>query len=149
MSKSFAPVINRVKETITVSRAFQIAAGNIGSAEHQEYLRMTEQYPGFRIEVHQKSRKKAEGIFGDLTYDGMKDFIKGYEETDDDCAAAIKELDDMRALYKGQRGAYLKVKEWFLTKYQDEFDRRKAAKEAAAREKHESNFLFHPVVSNN
>ena len=149
MSKSFAPIINRTTQTIAVSRAFQIAAGNIGSAEHQEYLRMKEQYPGYRIEVHQKRRKKAEGIFGDLTYDGMKDFIKGYEETDDDCAAAIKELDDMRALYKGQRGTYLKVKEWFLTKYKDEFDRRKAAKEAAARKKRESDFLYRPATANN
>ena len=39
MSKT-AITIDRTKETITVSRTFQIAAGNIGSAEHQEYLRM-------------------------------------------------------------------------------------------------------------
>lgn len=149
MSKSFAPTINRAKETITVSRAFQIAAGNIGSAEHQEYLRMKEQYPGYRIEVRQKSRRKADGIFGDLTYDGMRDFIEGHEATKADYDAAIRELDDVRALYKGQRGAYLKVKEWFLTKYQAEFDCRRAAKEAADREKRESDFLYRPATANN
>lgn len=43
MSKSTIR-IDRTKETIAVSRAFQIAAGNIGSAEYQEFLRMKEQY---------------------------------------------------------------------------------------------------------
>lgn len=148
MSKT-AITIDRTKETITVSRAFQIAAGNIGSVEHQEYLRMKEQYPGYRIEVRQKSGRKADTLFGKLTYEGMKDFIKGHEATEDDYNAAIKELDDVRALYKGQRGAYLKVKEWFLTKYQDEFNRRRAAKEAAAREKRESDFLYRPATANN
>ena len=62
MSKT-AITIDRAKETITVSRAFQIAAGNIGSAEHQEYLRMKEQYPGYRIEVRQKSGKKGTSFF--------------------------------------------------------------------------------------
>ena len=147
MSKSTIR-IDRTKETIAVSRAFQIAAGNIGSAEYQEFLRMKEQYPGFQIIVEQKSRKKADGIFGDLTYEGMMSFIKGYETTKEGYEAALTELNDMRCLYKGQRGAYLKVKEWFLTKYQDEFDRRRAAKEAADRMKRESDFLYHPAANN-
>ena len=66
--RKFAPTINRIEQTITVSRAFQIAAGNVNSAEYQEYLRMKEQYPDFTIIVHQKSRKKADDIFGKLTY---------------------------------------------------------------------------------
>ena len=148
MSKT-AITIDRTKETITLTRSFQIAAGNIASAEYREYLRLKEQYPNFSIIVQQKQRKKADDIFGKLTYEGMKDFIKGYEATKDNYDAAIKELDDIRTLYKGQRGAYLKVKEWFLTKYQDEFDRRRAAKEATARMKRESDFLYRPATANN
>lgn len=149
MSKPFTPTLNRAEQTITVSRSFQIAAGNIGSAEHQEYLRLKEQYPGSRIEVQQKSREKAEGIFGKLTYENMMDFIKGYEATEDEYNAAIRELNDVRALYKGQRGAYLKVKEWFLDKYKDEVERRKAEKKAADRQKREENFLYRPMTANN
>ena len=90
MSKSTIR-IDRTKETIAVSHAFQIAAGNIGSAEYQEFLRMKEQYPGFQIIVEQKSRKKADGIFGDLTYEGMMSFIKGYETTKEGYEAALTE----------------------------------------------------------
>lgn len=148
MSKSTIR-IDRTKETIAVSRTFQIAAGNIGSAEYQEFLRMREQYPGFQIIVQQKSRKKADGIFGDLTYEGMMSFIKGYETTKEGYEAALAELNDMRCLYKGQRGAYLKVKEWFLSKYQEEFDRRKEEKIATARQKREENYLYRPATANN
>lgn len=101
----FPIVVNRTTKTITVSRSFQIAAGNIGSAEYQEYLKMKEQYPNFQIEVSHKSRKKPEGIFGDLSYDGMKSFIKGQETDEKSREAVLKELEDMRNLYKGQRGA--------------------------------------------
>ena len=148
MSKT-AITIDRTKETITLSRSFQIAAGNIASDEYREYLRLKEQYPDFTIIVHQKSRKKADDIFGDLTYEGMKDFIRGYEATQEAYDAAIEELEDLRSLYKGQRGAYLMIKKWFLTKYQDEVDRRKAVKEERARQKRESDFLYHPATANN
>lgn len=147
--RKFAPTINRIEQTITISRAFQIAAGNINSAEYQEYLRMKEQYPDFTIIVHQKSRKKADDIFGDLTYEGMKNFIRGYEATQEAYDDAIAELEDLRALYKGQRGAYLMIKKWFLTKYQDEVARRKAVKEERTRQKRESDFLYHPATANN
>ena len=147
--RKFAPTINRIEQTITISRAFQIAAGNVNSAEYQEYLRMKEQYPDFTIIVHQKERKEADTIFGKLTYEGMKDFIRGYEATQEAYDAAIEELEDLRSLYKGQRGAYLMIKKWFLTKYQDEVDRRKAVKEERARQKRESDFLYHPATANN
>ncbi|MBQ4089961.1 MAG: hypothetical protein IJC56_08830 [Clostridia bacterium] len=147
--RKFAPTINRIEQTITISRAFQIAAGNVNSAEYQEYLRMKEQYPNFTIIVHQKERKEADTIFGKLTYEGMKDFIRGYEATQEAYDAAIEELEDLRSLYKGQRGAYLMIKKWFLTKYQDEVDRRKAVKEERARQKRESDFLYHPATANN
>lgn len=148
MSKT-AIRIDRAKETITISRSFQIAAGNITSAEYQEFLRLKEQYPGYRITAQQKSRKKADGIFGDLTYDGMTSFIKGHEATEEAYREALAELNDLRLLYKGQRGAYLKIKEWFLTKYKNEFDRMKAAKDAAARQKREENYLYRPATANN
>ena len=147
--RKFAPTINRIEQTITISRAFQIAAGNINSAEYQEYLRMKEQYPDFTIIVHQKERKEADAIFGKLTYEGMKNFIYSYEATQEAYDDAIAELEDLRSLYKGQRGAYLMIKKWFLTKYQDEVDRRKAVKEERARQKRESDFLYHPATANN
>lgn len=147
--RKFAPTINRIEQTITISRAFQIAAGNINSAEYQEYLRMKEQYPDFTIIVHQKERKEADAIFGKLTYEGMKNFIRSYEATQEAYDDAIAELEDLRSLYKGQRGAYLMIKKWFLTKYQDEVDRRKAVKEERARQKRESDFLYHPATANN
>ena len=68
MSKT-AITIDRTKETITLTRSFQIAAGNIASAEYREYLRLKEQYPNFSIIVQQKQRKKADDIFGKLTYE--------------------------------------------------------------------------------
>ena len=144
MSKT-AIRIDRAKETITVSRSFQIAAGNIASAEYQEFLRLKEQYPGYRIAVQQKNRHKTNDIFGDLSYEGMTSFIKGHEKTEAAYKDALAELNDLRILYKGQRGAYLKIKEWFLTKYKDEFDLMKAKKEADARQKREANYLYHPA----
>lgn len=146
MSKT-AITIDRTKETITLSRSFQIAAGNIASDEYREYLRLKEQYPGFSIIVQQKQRKKAEGIFSDLSYEGMKEFIEGYEATKADYEAAVAELDDLRDLYKGQRGAYLKIKAWFLDRYQAEVKRIHDEKEKAEREKREANYLYHPKTT--
>ena len=138
-------IINRTNKTITVSHSFLVAAGNIHSAEYQEYVKMKETYPNFTFTVQQKSRGKSDSIFGDLSYQGMSSFIQGYERSEESIKAALKELEDLRALYAGSRGAYLKVKEWFLDKYKEEFDRRKAEKKAEDRKKREASFLYHPA----
>lgn len=136
--------IDRQKNTVTVPVSFLTAAGNIHSAEYQEYLKLKATYPNFTIVTKRNERAKNNGILGEMTYKSMSDFIKGFEPTQEAYKKALREMDDLRAFYKGQRGAYLKVKEWFLDKYKDEFERIKAEKEAEKRSKREADFLYHP-----
>ena len=139
-------IVSRDAKTLTVPHSFLIAAGNILSQEYKQYLQLKESYPGFTIVEQAKAPKKNNSILGDLTYANMEAFINGHEKDVASRKAVLEELNKVRALYKGSRGAYLKVREWFLNHYKDEFDRKKAEREAEERMKREEDFLFHPTI---
>ena len=147
MSK-FQARINHLEKTITITRAFQVAASNISSEQYQEYLKLREQYSGFTIQVEEQKHKKNDDLYGKLTYENMKSFIEGQEENIEARTAVLKEMEDVRNLCKGQRGSYLRVKEWFLNKYKDEFEQKKKEKAEIARQRYEANFLYHPENTN-
>ena len=55
--------IERSKKTITVSRSFLVAAGNISSPEYKEFLELRAKYPRFTIEVPAKRTRKIPQAF--------------------------------------------------------------------------------------
>ena len=59
-----------------------------------------------------------------------------------------EEYETIKTVSKTQRGAYAFVKSWFLTKYKDEFDRRKKELEDKRREAKENHLLYTPATAN-
>lgn len=137
--------IDRSQKTITVSRSFLVAAGNISSPEYKEFLELRAKYPDFTIEAQEKGTRKSNCVLGKLTYADMTEFIKGHEPDTESSNKAMNEMNDLRALYKGQRGAYLKIREWFLEKYQDEVKRLEDKQKEEKRREREASFLYHPA----
>lgn len=137
--------IDRSQKTLTLSRSFLVAAGNISSPEYKEFLELRAKYPDFTIEAQEKGTRKSNCVLGKLTYADMAEFIKGHEPDQDSCGKAMDEMNDLRALYKGQRGAYLKIREWFLDKYQDEVKRLEEKQKEEKRREREASFLYHPA----
>lgn len=137
--------IDRSQQTLTLSRSFLVAAGNISSPEYKEFLELRAKYPRFTIEVPAKRTRKSNCVLGKLTYADMTEFIKGHEPDTENCGKAMNEMNDLRALYKGQRGAYLKIREWFLDKYQDEVKRLEDKQKEEKRREREASFLYHPA----
>lgn len=137
--------IDRSHQVLTLSRSFLIAAGNISSPEYKEFLELRAKYPGFTIEVPAKAARKSNCVLGKLTYADMAEFIKGHEPDTESSNKAMNEMNDLRALYKGQRGAYLKIRECFLEKYQDEVKRLEEKQKEQKRREREASFLYHPA----
>ena len=140
--------IDRTAKTIIVYRDFLIAAGEYGSAAFELKMELSAKYPGFDFIQYKPNRAKTDEVYDSPSYKDMERFIKGYEITDAGYNEAMAELNDLRALLKGKKGAYLKVKEWFLDKYAAEFARRKQQEADKKRAKRESDFLYHPVTAN-
>ena len=137
--------IDRSQQTLTFSRSFLVAAGNISSPEYKEFLELRAKYPRFTIEAPAKAARKSNCVLGKLTYADMAEFIKGHEPDPENCGKAMNEMNDLRALYKGQRGSYLKIREWFLEKYQDEVKRLEEKQKEQKRREREASFLYHPA----
>ena len=140
--------IDRTAKTIIVYRDFLIAAGEYGSAAFELKMELSAKYPGFDFIQYKPNRAKTDEVYDSPSYKDMERFIKGYEITDAGYNEAMAELNDLRALLKGKKGAYLKVKEWFLDKYAAEFARRKQQEADKKRAKRESDFLYHPATAN-
>ena len=56
--------IDRSQQTLTVSRSFLVAAGNIASPEYKEFLELRAKYPGFTIEAPAKAARKSNCVLG-------------------------------------------------------------------------------------
>ena len=140
--------IDRTAKTITVYKAFLIASGEYGSIAYQLRMELAARYPDFAFAQYKPNRSKTSEVYDNPTYPQMEKFIKGYETTESKVEEAMAELNDLRALLKGRKGAYPKVKEWFLNKYADEFDRRKKEEADKKRTERERDFLYHPAANN-
>lgn len=140
--------IDRIAKTITVYKAFLIASGEYGSTAYQLRMELAARYPGFDFIQYKPNRTKTDEVYDNPTYSQMEKFIKGYEATEKGAAEVMAELNDLRILLKGRKGAYPKVKEWFLNKYADEFARRKKEEADKKREERERTFLYHPAANN-
>lgn len=140
--------IDRTAKTITVYKAFLIASGEYGSAAYQLRMELAARYPGFDFIQYKPNRTKTDEVYDNPTYSQMEKFIKGYEATENGAAEVMAELNDLRMLLKGRKGAYPKVKEWFLDKYAAEFARRKKEEADKKREERERTFLYHPAANN-
>ena len=140
--------IDRIAKTITVNKDFLIASGEYGSTAYQLRMELSNRYPGFDFIQYKPNRAKTDEVYDNPTYSQMEKFIKGYEATEKGAAEVMAELNDLRMLLKGRKGAYPKVKEWFLNKYADEFARRKKEETDKKRKERESSFLYHPAANN-
>ena len=140
--------IDRIAKTITVYKAFLIASGEYGSTAYQLRMELSTRYPGFDFIQYKPNRAKTDEVYDNPTYSQMEKFIKGYEATEKGAAEVMAELNDLRMLLKGRKGAYPKVKEWFLDKYAAEFARRKKEEADKKREERERTFLYHPAANN-
>ena len=132
----FTAKIDRVNKTITVSRNDLIAAGQFGTPEFEQMMRMRTEFPGYTIVEHHIKRNADKQTYGKLTYDVMEGFIESHETDAQKRVVMLKEYETIKKISKTQRAAYAFVKKWFLGKYGEEFKafqmKQDAKKQAAA-----------------
>lgn len=132
----FTAKIDRVNKSITVSRNDLIAAGQFGTPEFEQMMKMRTEFPGYAIVEHKIKRNDDKQTYGKLTYDVMEGFIESHETDDQKRVAMLKEYETIKKISKTQRAAYAFVKKWFLGKYGEEFKtfqmKQDAKKQAAA-----------------
>ena len=102
--------INRVKETIEITKAFAKKAEQFKSAEYNELREAMKDNEGFSVVVKGAPKKD---VHKGLTFDYMKQYIenKGNEELMEEFNTLTKNSDGIRT------ESYGKVREWFLTSF--------------------------------
>ena len=146
--KNSTPRIDRDKKTIYATKSFLIKAGQFGTTEFNTLNDMLKTLPGFKVEEEKIARNASKEAYGTLTYAVMKAFIESYETDNTKRKTMLEEYEAIKTVSKTQRGAYAFVKSWFLTKYKDEFDRRKKELETERREAKEAHLLYTPATAN-
>ena len=134
--------IERSTKTIIVTKQFLIAASQFGTPEFNLYMELTREYPNFTFAEYKIARNPDKQVYGKLTYEVMEEFIKGYENDEATRKAVLAEYEIVKKISLTQKAAYAYVKKWFLAKYKDEFNRRKAELEAEQRAKNEARMLY-------
>lgn len=146
--KNSTPRIDRDKKTIYATKSFLIKAGQFDTTEFNALNDMLKTFPGFKVEEEKIARNASKEAYGNLTYAVMKAFIESYETDNTKRKTMLEEYEAIKTVSKTQRGAYAFVKSWFLTKYKDEFDRRKKELETERREAKEAHLLYTPATAN-
>lgn len=146
--KNSTPRIDRNKKIIYATKSFLIKAGQFGTTEFNTLNDMLKTFPGFKVEEEKIARNASKEAYGNLTYAVMKAFIESYETDNTKRKTMLEEYEAIKTVSKTQRGAYAFVKSWFLTKYKDEFDRRKKELETERREAKEAHLLYTPATAN-
>ena len=146
--KNSTPRIDRNKKIIYATKSFLIKAGQFGTTEFKTLNDMLKTFPGFKVEEEKIARNASKEAYGNLTYAVMKAFIESYETDNTKRKTMLEEYEAIKTVSKTQRGAYAFVKSWFLTKYKDEFDRRKKELETERREAKEAHLLYTPATAN-
>ena len=146
--KNYTPRIDRNKKIIYATKSFLIKAGQFGTTEFNTLNDMLKTFPGFKVEEEKIARNASKEAYGNLTYAVMKAFIESYETDNTKRKTMLEEYEAIKTVSKTQRGAYAFVKSWFLTKYKDEFDRRKKELETERREAKEAHLLYTPATAN-
>ena len=120
MKKNHGYEINYIENTIIVTKSFLKKAGTIGSKEYNELAKVRRDFPDFRIQQREITKKQGKKTYGKLTYKVMGEFIAAQEE--ENAPAILAEFERVQALSKIQAGSYAYVKTWFLNRYKDVFE---------------------------
>lgn len=130
MKQNHGYEINYIENTIVVTKSFLKKAGTIGSKEYNELAKVRRDFPDFRIQQREITKKQGKKTYGKLTYKVMGEFIEAQEE--DNAAEVLAEFERVQRLSKVQNGSYAYVKIWFLSRYKDVFQQEEVACEDVA-----------------
>lgn len=108
--------INFAKKTVFMSEAFVKKAGCFDTAEFHLRRQMRDALPGFEFRMFEDEGNENGRNHGKLTYDVMRDHIKG-TESEENVQRVLQELETVITHSKVHRASYLFVKRWFLEKY--------------------------------
>ena len=119
MKQSIGYEIDYTEGKIIVSKKFLKEASAINTAAYAELTKVRKDYPDFKIEPRQITKRENKMTYGKLTYDFMRNYIGTKADKDQ----MLAEFDQIQKLAKFQNAQYVFVKKWFLKLYGDEFRR--------------------------
>lgn len=98
MKQNHGYEINYIENTIVVTKSFLKKAGTIGSKEYNELAKVRRDFPDFRIQQREITKKQGKKIYGKLTYKIMGEFIEAQEE--ENAAEVLAEFERVQRLSK-------------------------------------------------
>ena len=119
MKQSIGYEIDYIESKIIVSKKFLKEASTINTTAYTELTKVRKDYPDFKIEPRQITKRENKMTYGKLTYDRMREYI----ETKADKDLVLEEFERIQKLAKFQNAQYVFVKKWFLGLYGKEFER--------------------------
>ncbi len=116
--------------TIIVTKRFKREASVMDTPEFEEYMRLKEKFPTFKIVIREIKKNSDKETYRNLTYVNMENLItevyRGDEKTR---KAKIAEYWSVRSISKIQPSPYAYVKAWFLEEYNEEYNKYRKDKE--------------------
>lgn len=115
---------NLMTKKIEMSKKEAKAAGKIGTPEFEELKNYMAMYPGFEAQIKAPAKRKA--TFSGLTYKYMTTYIQSCKRADKDTIMAEFVKLTTKSQEDEEVAGYLDVKEWFLAKFPEIEQARKA-----------------------
>ena len=108
-------VVDFATNTVTISKAFEEAARNVGSDEYKLLLKLRADLPGVQIVRKTRRSPKTSNANRNLTYANMERYMSVFKN-----AAELEEqFKIVKTMSKGQPNAYNYVKGWFVKQFPD------------------------------
>ena len=116
--------------TIIVTKRFKREASVMDTPEFEEYMRLKEKFPTFKIVIREIKKNSDKETYRNLTYVNMENLImEVYKDDEKTRTIKIKEYWSVRSISKIQPSPYAYVKAWFLEEYNEEYNKYRKAKD--------------------
>ena len=104
--------INHEDQTITITKDYAKRSSVPGSKEFRELSKLHAAFPEYTIQRRTATITADKQKHNGLTVDFMEKYVVTFADD-----AALKEFENAKEFYKGEKAFYGKMKSWFLKKY--------------------------------
>ena len=115
MKKTAAYVIDHENKTITITKDYAKRSSVPGSKEFRELAKLHSVFADYQIQRRTAVITADKNNHQGLTLKFMEKHITTFYNNEE----AIKEFEEVKAYYKGDKAYYGKMKAWFLSQYPD------------------------------
>jgi len=120
--------VKHAEQKVVCTKKFLLDSSDMMNAAFEQMCKLRAMFPDYAFEQYAIEKSANKQTYGKLTYENMRDHIRG-KEPPEDAEVMLKKLDAVIDMSKSRRASYAYVKKWYLEVYKDDYKSKKQLEE--------------------